>query len=108
MHAHGFGDLIADPTNRVKRGHRLLKDHCHPAVARFDALPGLQLRHVAALQQDPAGPDPRAGLRQQSHHRKRGHALAAAGFADEAEDFALAKFEGHAGDDVDRCGLRAQ
>ncbi len=88
MHAHGFGDLIADAQNRIERGHRLLKNHRQPAVTGFDALPGLQLRHVGAVEQDTPGPDPRARARQQSHRRKRGHALAAAGFADEAENFA--------------------
>ena len=75
-------------------------------MARFDTLPGLQLRYVAALQQDPPGANPGTGLRQQSHDRKRGHALSTTGLADETKDLALGQAEGHARDDVDRSGFR--
>src|SRR5437868_3274343 len=39
---HRFGDLVADPHDRIKCGHRLLKDHPDARTAKLTELLGRQ------------------------------------------------------------------
>ena len=80
----GFDDLVADGEARIERGHRLLEDHGEPVA------PEVAQRLVGHVEQIEAVEADRAGnlcgtLRQQAHDGERGHALAAAGFADQAQ-----------------------
>ena len=72
---------------RVERGQRVLEDHSDQVPA--DVLhAGLRQRgHVRPVHQDPAADD-FAAARQQPHDRQRGHRLARARFADDAEALA--------------------
>ena len=60
-----------------------------------------QLEQVAALEADRAADDAARRIGDQAQDRERRHALAAAGFADDAERFAAAHRIGHAVDGVD-------
>src|SRR4051812_7422513 len=93
-------DLVADREARIERGHRLLKDHGEPVAAKVAQRLVRRLEQVETVEADRAG-DLRALLRQQAHDRQRRHALAAAGFADEAERRAIGDAEIDA---VDRVG----
>ena len=94
MRAQGLGDLLADGEHRIERGHRLLEHHrdagaadaLHARVRRGASGPAPSNRTL------PAG-DARRRLRQQAHDGQRGDALAAAGFADDAEDLARREVE---------------
>ena len=79
-----FDDLIADGEARIERGHRLLKDHRQPIAAQvaFDLVGDVE--QIEAIETDRSRHLGRL-FRQESHDGKRRDALAAAGFADEAE-----------------------
>ena len=93
MRAHRFHDLLADGEHRVERGHRFLEHHrdAGPADALHAGIgkAGEYLTVEAHL----AGRHACRRLRQQAHDGEGGDALAAAGFADDAEDFALVEAE---------------
>jgi hypothetical protein len=81
-----FADLVADPLDRIERGHRLLEHHGHAGAA---GRPQIGVRfggELLALQPDRPGLDLHRVLRQQPHHRLRGDGFAGAGFADDADD----------------------
>ena len=86
-------DLVADPHDRVERGHRLLEDHGHARAAQIAQPRRRGRQHVLALEPDLAGRG-RQLARQQAHHRLGGHGLAGARFADHADDLARADREG--------------
>src|SRR5215213_6831305 len=93
VQAEHFGDLVADPHHRIERGHRLLKDHrdpISPDLAHF----GLgEAEQIGAFQRHRAADHPAGRVRHQPHHRQRGHALAAAGLADDRQRLAAADAE---------------
>jgi len=81
--------------NRVQARRRFLEDHgnasaAHIAHARFG-----EAEQLNAVQAHGTGHDPPL-LRQQPHQRERGHALAAAGLADDGERLAARDLEVHA------------
>ena len=88
MQAQRFGDLVADRNHRVERGHRLLEDHRDrlPRIARISA--SLEAEQVGAFERHRAADDPARRVRHQPHDRQRGHALAAAGLADDRQRLA--------------------
>jgi hypothetical protein len=71
--------------DRIERGHRLLEDHRHLAAAQAAALVGRKAEDVAAFEEDRIGLDLAGRARHQAHDGERGDALAAAGFADQAD-----------------------
>jgi hypothetical protein len=83
--AQRLDDLPADGVHRVQRGHRLLEDHRHAATAQLAPCLGRQLQHVAALEAQRLGLHLARRLRHQPHQRQRGDALAATGFAHQAD-----------------------
>ena len=88
MHVHHLGHLLAHRDQRVQAGHRILEHHrdllaadgAHLLVADLGQVGALKL-HLAAFD---AG-----GVGQQAQNRHRGDTFAAAGFAHDAQDFAL-------------------
>ena len=96
--AIGLGDLLADREERVQRGHRLLEDHRDVVAADRLHLGSVSAEQVAAVEADRAADDAARRVGDQAQDRQRGHALAAAGFADDAQRLAGAQREGHAVD----------
>ena len=82
-HQH-LDDLLADGVARIERGHRLLEDHREAVAAQVAQLAVRQIEQPDAVEGHRAGHFG-GRLRQQAHHGQRGHALAAAGLADEPE-----------------------
>ncbi len=81
-----FADLVADPLDRIERGHRLLEHHGHAGAAdRAQLVVGFG-EQLIALQPDRAALDLHRALRQQAHHGLRRHRFAGAGFAHHADD----------------------
>ena len=97
-------DLLADLHHRVQARRRLLKDHSDLAAPDASHLRFGQRQRVLAVQVDAAFGDA-AVFRQQSHQRKRGHALAAAGLADQREGLAAFDRERQAVDGFDETGF---
>ena len=95
----GLDDLVADGEARIERGHRLLEDHRHAVAAEIAQRLVIGRQQIEPVEADGAG-HLSGSLRQQSHDRKRGDALAAAGFADEAEGGAVGDGEVDAIDGV--------
>ena len=94
MLAQHLRDLEADAEHRVERAHRLLEDHRDLGAAQRAQLARRTLQQVLALENDPAA---RARIpRQQAQDRKRGHRLAAAGFAHQRHRAVLRDVEAHA------------
>src|SRR5690606_10942788 len=55
----------------------------------------IECRQIGSLEAYRAAVDTQRRLRQQSHHRQRGHAFAAAGFADQTEYLARPQMQCH-------------
>jgi len=98
-------DLLADRVHRIERSHRLLEDHRHLAAAQAAALVGRESEDVAALEQDRLGLDLARWTRHQAHDRERGHALAAAGLADQADGAAATDREVDAVDRAEQAAV---
>ena len=101
-HQH-FDDLVADRIARIERGHRLLEDHREAVAAHVAQFAIRQVEQPDAVERHGAG-NFRALFGQQAHHGQRSHALAATGFADEAERRAARDREIDA---IDRDGAAA-
>ena len=87
-----LGDLLADVPDRVQRGLRLLEDHADPVAADpLHVLVG-QLEQIQIVEHHLARLDA-ARIGHEPHDRQAGHALAAAGLADEAHDLAAVDVE---------------
>ena len=99
----GLGDLLADRVDRVQRGHRLLEDHRDLVAADRAHLALGELEQILARRRAPRPFDAPGRMRDEPHDRERGHALAAARFADDAERAALGDVERDA---VDRAQRR--
>ncbi len=80
-----LGDLLADGQHGIERRHRVLEDHRDRIAANPPHLRLAELQQVASLEQDPAADDAARRGRDQAQHRERSNALAAAGFADDAQ-----------------------
>ena len=93
MQADRLGDLVADPHHRVERGHRLLEDHRDAVAADRAHLVFVEAEKIGAFEHDGAADDLARRVRHQAHDRKRGHALAAAGLADDGQRLAATDVE---------------
>jgi hypothetical protein len=108
VQADRLADLLADAEHRVERGHRLLEDH-RQLVAAHVAHRGLvERQQVAAVERDRAADDASRRIRHQAHDRKRGHALAAARFADDGQGLAARKRKGQAVDGLEHAAAREE
>ena len=87
-----FDNLLADRIGRIERGHRLLEDHGEAIAAQIAQLAIGQRQQIDAVEANGAG-NLRRILRQQAHNGERGDALAATGFADDAERCATCEIE---------------
>ena len=81
-----FPDLVADPLDRIERGHRLLEHHGHARAADRAQLGVRFGGQFLALQPDQTGLDLHRVLRQETHDRLRGDGFSGAGFAHDADD----------------------
>ena len=88
MHLQAFHDLEADGEAGVEAGHGFLEHHGHVLAGQLAALPLGQGAQVPPVELHLVG-DHAAIVGDQAHDGQRGHALAGAGLADDAEDFAL-------------------
>ena len=94
MQDERLGDLPADPHDRIERGHRLLEHH-RDGVAADVAHDRLGQADELAAVEPHAAFDPPGRLGDEAHDGERGDALAAAGFADHAEDLAARQGPAH-------------
>ena len=78
-------DLVADREDRVERRHRLLEDHRDLVAADRAHLALGELQRGRGRRSTIAAADDPPGGCDQPHDRERGHALAAAGLADDPE-----------------------
>jgi len=86
MQHQRLGDLAADGMHRVQAGHRLLEDHRDAIAANAAEIAFAHGHQVLAVEAHrAAGARP---LGQEADQAQRGHRLAAARFADDAEGFA--------------------
>src|SRR5688572_7622343 len=106
MLAQHLRDLEADAEHRIKRAHRLLEDHRDLGAAQRAQLARRTLQQVLALENNPAAC---ARIpRQQPQNGKRGHGLAAAGFAHQCHRAVLRDIEAHAFHRRDGAEVHAQ
>ena len=96
----GLGDLAADREDRVEARHRVLEDHRDVVPADGPNVVVVHLEDVHAVEDDGALDDLARGLRDEPHERERGHRLATAGLAHDAEGLAGGELERHAVDRV--------
>src|SRR5262249_50257881 len=83
--AYGFRHGVGDGDDRVQRGHRLLEDHRDLVAADAAHLLLRKARQISGLKSNFAADDAAGTLGQKLHNRERGHALAAAGLADQTD-----------------------
>jgi hypothetical protein len=102
---HCLADLIADRVHGIERRHRLLEDHRDPVAADRAHLVEADREQVLARVLDRAAGDPARRARDEPHDRERGHRLAAAGLADDAERAARGDLERHAVDGADHAAI---
>ena len=100
MAVQHLGQLAADGEHRIERAHRILEDHGHACAADLARLRFAQRQEIGAVEGHRIGGDLAGRLGNQAHDRQRRHALAAAAFADQAQDLAFLEVEG---DTVDRA-----
>lgn len=84
VHPVRLGDLLPHRVVRVQRGERILEDHRHVPAAQPAYLLLRQTDQLAAAHEDLAGDGGALGV-VQAQDGQRGHALARAGLADDAE-----------------------
>ncbi|MNL36441.1 hypothetical protein D3C87_1585220 [compost metagenome] len=101
----GFHDLLADREHGVERGHGVLRDQGDAVAADLAHLGLGEAQQVLALEEDRAADDLALGARHQPHDRQGSDALAATGFAYDAEDLALLDLEVNAVDGLDDAFL---
>lgn len=89
-----LGDLSADGDDGVEGGERVLEDHADVTAATLAHLLVGEGEQVGAVEVDRAGHLVAAGG-QQAHDRERGHRLAAAGLADQADGLPGLDVEAH-------------
>src|SRR5918992_1564053 len=102
-----LADLSADGQDRVQRGHRVLEDHCDLPATDLPQLRVVELQQV--LPAEHGGPARHAPVASEDpEQRERGHALAAARLADDAECLTWGDVEGDAVDRVDQAAPRPE
>ena len=101
MDLHCLADLAAYRHRRRQSGHRLLKDHRDLAASDLLHFLGAAFQQVLPLEIDLPG-NRLAISRQQAHNRQRSHRLAAAAFADQAQNLAFVEVQREAVDSPDR------
>ena len=99
--ADRLGDLEPDGQRGVQAGERVLEDEPDLLAAQLAHVVVADLEHVDPVEQDLAGDDPPGRIGHEAGDRQRGHALAAAGLADEAQGLAVAHVEAHVVDGLD-------
>ena len=87
----------------VQGGERILEDHADLCAAQLALVLQGQFRQVLTVQDDLSGGDP-APLGKQSHEGQRGHRLAGARLAHDAQGFARVHVQVDAGECVDHAG----
>ena len=88
MQADRLDDLVARRLDRIEAGHRFLEDHRDGVAAHGAHLGFGQVEQVPAFEEDLAARDPAGRTRHQPHDGERGHRLAAARFAHDAQRLA--------------------
>jgi hypothetical protein len=83
VQAQRFADLPRHRVQRVQRRHRLLEDHAEAGAAQATPVALGQGRQLAPSKR--IEPCSLRAIGQQPHQRQRGHRLAAAGLADQAQ-----------------------
>jgi hypothetical protein len=99
--ADGLDQLVADPVDRVERGHRVLEDHRYPRPPHLaqvllggpDQLAAMQLRRAT---------DPRVGRAREADDRLCRDALTRARLADDRQHLTRAQLEGNPVDRPDQ------
>ena len=92
MLADHLHHLPANPARRVKRRHRLLKNHRHRRRATDEAVFPTRSGHLPE-QGDPAMVNMVTAFRQQAHRQHRGDRFSRAGFAHHADNFTPANLQ---------------
>ena len=105
VRAQNLVDLAANRHHRIERRHRLLEDHRHLRRAELPQAAVGRGENLFADQLDAAAGRNQRALRQQTHRGQRGHRLARAAFADEAQRLALVHLDRDAVDDVCAFGF---
>ena len=100
-----FRQLLTDTQYRIQRGHRILEDHADLTAANLAHLTFAEAKQFPALHRDAALLNIRILLRQQLHDGMSGHALAAAGLADDPECLAMIDGETHIADGMYRPAI---
>ena len=100
--AHGLGDLIADGHDGIKRRHRLLENHRDLVASDAAHLLGRETREISPLKLKASTDNTARALGKQLNDRQCGHALAAAGLADQSHRAAVFDVESHT---IDRAHL---
>src|SRR6476659_709252 len=108
MDSHYLRHLITDGEHRVKRRHRLLKDHRDTITANVAHCIIVEGHEIFALELDATALLNASGRLNQSENGKRGDRLAAARFADDADSLTLADIEGDAVDGAGDAGLSVE
>jgi hypothetical protein len=103
-----LGDLLSNAHDRIERRHRFLEYHRY-GISPDAAHLGFAKPDKLAAVQSYAAFDPPGRLRHKTHHGERRHALAAAGFTDNPENFAARESPAHIVDRAHRrrrsCGM---
>ena len=102
VHLDGFDDLVAYLHHRVQARRGLLEDHANAPTAHGAHAGFGQREHVIAFKAHLALRDATV-LGQEAHEGQRGHALAAARFADEREGLAAANGQREAVERLDQA-----
>ena len=104
---HRLDELSRNAQDRVQGRHGVLEHHGDLATAHRANSLIVEMREVAALEQDRAADDPRR-LVEQAHDRLGTDALAGAGFAHDAQRLAGMHVEADAVDRTDGTGIRQE
>src|SRR5437879_2120035 len=89
MKLNGLGELLADREDRIKRGHRFLKDHRDLVAADVANLFVVELDEVVAVEDDLTRYDAAGRDRKQAQDAEGADAFAAAALADNREGLTL-------------------
>ena len=76
-----LSDLVTNGKHRIQRRHRILKDHRYFAAAQICQFIHVHFEDILVVEVNFATDDFTRGIRYQSHHGKRGNALATSTFA---------------------------
>jgi hypothetical protein len=92
MQRNGFGHLPTDRHDRIERSHGFLKDHGDAITTERAHLPLRQLEQVGGAKEDLACRYTSGGT-QETHDRKRRHALATPRLPNDAKGFSFVQIE---------------